>query len=298
MRGDAGWLGGAAYNRGHMIPIEEISMVLAEPAWTAAPAETDPRYFRTWQQVSLGLQRALRAWIPARYFEETVERYEDRVQAYPLVVYAACRACYGRPRTEFTYDIADSGILPAACRGIGRAMQVVLDRIAKRLYEADRPELARRYAPVWHQDILAEVQKKPKRLLRLLASEAAVINGVIDLGTSRDARAAIRFSRTATLALRTVYGMDMRSLAGNILEETTGVLERQHDTARGVEHVVDGGIFENCDTGLRGIGLARSPHAGIARDEDGDYGDAGGGGQMSDAGVVTDVHSSASEPAG
>jgi len=280
-----------------MIPIEEISTMLAQPAWTAAPAETDLRYFQTWQRVSLALQRSLRAWIPALFYEDIVKDYEDRAQAYPLVVFEACRPCYGRPRTEFTYDIADPGILPAACRGIGRAMQVVLDRVARRLHDTGRPELGRRYAPVWHQDILAAVQKKPKRLLRLLASEAAVINGVIDLGTARDSRAGSRFSRTATLALRVVHGTDMRVLTRNILGETTRLLELQHDAARGIEHGIHGGLLEYRDARLDRIGLARSPNAGIARDENSDYGDAGSGGQVGDAGVVPDIHAGLGEPA-
>ncbi len=221
-----------------MILTEAIPMALAHAAWTGAPAETDPLYFQTWQRVSLALQRGLRAWIPAMYFRDSVERYEDREEAYQLVVYEACRACYGRPRTEFTYDIADPATLPAAFRGIGRAMQTVLERIAKRLHEAERHQLARRYAPVWHLDILAVVQKKPKRLMGLLASEAAVINAVIDMGTIRDAKAANRFSRTANSALRAVYGTDMRSLAGSVLGETTRALAIQTEAAHGAEYIL------------------------------------------------------------
>jgi hypothetical protein len=42
-------------------------LVVLDPAWRSAPAERDPRYFQTWQQTSLALQRAMRKWIPAIY---------------------------------------------------------------------------------------------------------------------------------------------------------------------------------------------------------------------------------------
>src|SRR5579871_2596988 len=90
-----------------------------------APAERDPRYFRTWQRVSLALQKSLRQWIPELYFRD-LERFQERSEAYQLIVYGACRPFYGRPRTEFTYDIADPETLPLALKNIGHSIRVVL----------------------------------------------------------------------------------------------------------------------------------------------------------------------------
>src|SRR5579863_201897 len=128
-------------------------LVALRPAWKNAPGERDPRYFQAWQQTSLALQRALRNWIPEIYFRDTA-RYEDRDASYPLIVYQATRLCFGRARTEFTYDVADPETLPAAFRMIGQALRKVLTGVETELHESGRPELARRYAPVWHQDIL------------------------------------------------------------------------------------------------------------------------------------------------
>jgi hypothetical protein len=203
------------------------TLVLTAAPWKGAPDERDPRYFQAWQRVSVALQKAVRAWIPKQYFT-SVERYEDRDAAYPMVVYEACRPCFGRPRTEFTYDAADQETLPAACRMIGRAMQSVLARAEKRLYEAGKPTLAHRYAPVWHQDILAAVRKRPKPLAGLLADEGVLINAVIDLGAGRSVEAVSRFSKAANAALRSVYGQDMRMLAVRALEEATKVLADFH----------------------------------------------------------------------
>ena len=93
---------------------DRAAMLLAtHPAWMNAPDELQPRYFQTWQGVSLALQKALRTWIPEIYFRDPA-RYEDRDAAFPLLVYAASRPCRGRPRTEFTYDVVDPQVLPNA----------------------------------------------------------------------------------------------------------------------------------------------------------------------------------------
>jgi hypothetical protein len=193
------------------------------------PAETDPRYFRAWQRVSLHLQKKLRTAMPEAYFRDDVARYEDREEAYQLVIYEACRVFYGRPRTEFTYDVADPITLPVALRAIGRAIQAVLARIEKRLFESGRAELSRRYAPVWYEDILRAVKKKPKRLIGLLACESALINAVIDWGTMRTAAAEKRFYRAVVSAAR-VYRVDVQS----ILEAMDSL-----------DDVLDGGVLEN-----------------------------------------------------
>jgi hypothetical protein len=204
---------------------EHAATLLAlHPAWRDAPGELHPRYFQTWQEVSSALQQALRKWIPQTYFHDPA-RYEDREAAYPLLVYAASRLCPGRPRTEFTYDIADPETLPRALNMIGTALQGVLHTVACRLHEAGRPELARRYGPVWHQDVLRAVQKRPRPFTMLLGDEAILINAVIDLGTARRLEGVKPFAKAAHAALRNLYGLDLRPLAARALEEATTVLE-------------------------------------------------------------------------
>ncbi len=211
---------------------EEISAMLNRAPWTDAPAERDPRYFQTWQRVSLAIQKGLRAWIPELYFRNHIELYEDRESANHLVVYEACRLYYGRPKTEFTYDVADPETLPRACRTIGRAMQSVLGRIEKRLQESGRAELGRRYKPVWHQDILRAVLKKPKPLVQLLANESLLIDAVIDLGTSRSAASVSRLIRAEGIALRRVFGTDMRKLGVNVMAEAALAVEGETEDFR------------------------------------------------------------------
>ena len=199
-------------------------LLSADPAWHSAPAEITTGYFPAWQQVSLALQRALRVWIPAVYFRDAA-RWEDRPAAYPLLVYAASRLCHGRPRTEFTYDIADPETLPRAMFMIGQSLQRVLADVERRLAGEGRPQLARRYAPIWYEDILRAVRGKPRPLIALLGDEAALVNSVIDLGSARRLGAVKPFARSASLALRTVYGMDLRTLAVPVLAEATKALQ-------------------------------------------------------------------------
>jgi hypothetical protein len=200
------------------------AMLLAtHPAWMNAPDELQPRYFQTWQEVSLALQVALRSWIPEIYFRDAA-RYEDRDAAFPLLVYAASRPCRGRPRTEFTYDVVDPEVLPNALHLIGTSLQNVLRRVESYLHQCGRPELARRYAPLWHQDVLRAVQKRPRQFVGLLGDEAAVVSAVIDFGTAGGMQAVKPFAKSANLALRNMYGEDLRPLAFKALEEATRAL--------------------------------------------------------------------------
>ena len=184
---------------------DRTAMLLAtHPAWTGAPDERHPEYFRAWQAVSLAAQKALRRWIPENYFRDPA-RYEDRDTAFPLLVYAASRPCRGRPRSEFTYDLADAEVLQRALNQIGSSLQSVLEIVERSLYDCGRPALARRYAPRWHQDVLRAVQKKPRPLLGLLGNEAAVVNALVSLGSGRHMRAVKPFARSANMALRTTW---------------------------------------------------------------------------------------------
>ena len=267
--------------------MELISPVLAERILQNAPRERHPRYFRTWQRVSLALQRALRKWIPERYFLDS-RRFEDRDAAYPMLVYAACRLCYGRPRTEFTYDVADPRAVSSAMHNIGSTLKLVLELVEKRLRDEDKNELGRRYSVIWRQDILREVKKKPKMLITLLATEANVIDAVIDFGTSGDPR---RFSRFSKAALRSVLGDDLLDLVPRVLEESDRVLAELK--ASGFSNLLDFRIAHGDDAIS-----ARRPDLWIGGEKDRDDRNADGGGQVSDPGIVADVDARGCEPAG
>lgn len=202
---------------------------LTDPLWRAAPPERDPEYFPTWQRVSLALQRWLRDQTAARYFRDPA-RFADRAECYPLIVYQACRPFFGRPRTEFTYDLRDfpwcEDSLEASWKLTGRGIQRVLSGIEQRLLDLGQESLARRYSPVWHEDVLVAVRRKPKAYASLLAREAAVINAVIDLGTQPKVANVNRSAKIVNLQLRKFHGEDMRALGCGVFEEATRALAR------------------------------------------------------------------------
>ncbi len=217
------------------------TLALTHPAWTAAPSEREPFYFPVWRGVSVALQRSLRAWIAAEYFRD-LARYQDRDSAYPMVLYTASRLYYGRPRTEFTYDLSDypdcENTLAAACKMIGNMLQAKMANAESLLWDAGMPAVSRRYAPVWHQDVMAAVRKKPQRFVALLAAESVLINALIGLGTERSATAVNRFAKAANRGLRNIYGMDLRKLGVSVLHEATRVLGAQQ-TAGGGQNVIN-----------------------------------------------------------
>jgi hypothetical protein len=271
---------------------------LADPSWRNAPSERDPGYFWAWQHVSLALQRWLRDQVACKYLEDLAQ-FENRPAAYPVIVYQASRLCHGRPRTEFTYDLRDypecRTTLAASWKLTGRAIQAVLRRIEQRLYMAGMTELAHRYAPVWHQDVLVAVKKKPKPYVDLLMAESAIINAAIDLGTERSVEAANRFAKTVRLNLRKLYGMDLQVLGAGALEEATRVLAQ--DRARRSDHLSDTGPLQNSHA-ARDLLAAGSPDARIAGEEDRDHRRTHGGCQMRDPGVVADEDARRRDPAG
>jgi hypothetical protein len=266
---------------------------LTDPHWRSAPTERDPDYFRAWQRVSLALQRWLRDRISDRYFED-LARFADRPAAYPMIVYRASRLCHGRPGTEFTYDLRDypecRTTLAASWNLSGRAIQAVLRGIEERLHEAGLNQLAHRYAPVWHQDVLEAVKKKPETYVDLLMTESALINAAIDLGTARDLPAAHRFRKTAHLNLRKLCGMDLENLGVGILSEATRILA--HADASGVHDFSDTGALQ--DRNVRSPG---SPDARIADEKDRDNRRPHGGCQVGDAGIIADIDPRRGDPA-
>jgi hypothetical protein len=202
-------------------------LAFTDPMWAGVPKETDPEYFHVWQRVSLALQKSLRTWIAETYFED-LARFDDRSAAYPMLVYESARLYHGKPPLDFTYDLHDYPhcllTLALALKLTGRALQANLAQTERRLHDSGNAALARRYAPRWYQDILRGVRARPRAFIELLAAERRLIDAVVDLGANRTASGVNRFARSASQALRNVYGMDLRELGLRALHLTTEIL--------------------------------------------------------------------------
>jgi len=202
-------------------------LALADPVWMNAPTVTDLNYFPIWQNVSMTLQARLREWIPVEYFCDST-RYENRSMGYTLVLYQAARVCHGRPRGDFTYDLRDYPVcqntIEQATKMTGLRLHSLLEAIEERLLKEEKPDLARRYSPIWHEDVVVAVRQKPRLFIQLLTAESKFINALVELGLNRTSAGLHRFSKLANQALRKVCGMDLRHLGVRALEETTKVL--------------------------------------------------------------------------
>jgi hypothetical protein len=199
----------------------------------------------------------LRDRIAEEFFRDP-GRFEDRVDCYPMIVYQACRPFFGRPRTEFAYDVRDfpwcEDTLASSWKLTGRGLQRVLAGIEARLRELGNEQLARRYSPVWFEDVLVAVQRRPKPYADLLARESAIINAVIDLGTQPKVASVNRSAKIINQQLRKVHGpknaMDMRAIGYGVFEEATRALAQQ--AAGEGENLAGAWPLENADVRTSG----------------------------------------------
>ena len=84
-----------------------------------------------------------------------------------------------------------------------------------------------------------------------------------------------------------------RTRALTLAPQNTSSLRKYSQLSSGSDDGIDGGIFENGNAIA-----ARGPEAWVGRQEDGDGGDAGGSGEVSDAGIVADEEPRSGEEAG
>jgi len=236
-------------------PIQEF-LALAQ----GTPAERDPMYFRTWQRVSVALQRMIRLCV----FENTFESWR--------------RARIGRRLTASSRSLPPSflrtpsgGFRVRFLRTANHRRRMPHDRprnadqartVGATVARSGQVRIARRYAPVWQQDILRAAQKKPQRLAELLARESVLINALIDFGTMRDLPGRRDFRKRQPLGAR-VFGLEPDEFERRVLAEAGRALDRG---SSGADDIGDPRILED-----DGLGAARSPDSRVGGDEDGDH---------------------------
>lgn len=236
------------------------TLVMTDPLWTEMPPERDPENFRIWRRVAVHIQRWIRERVAEEYFRD-IDRLADRRIAYPMVVYQACRPCFGKSRNDLIYDLRDypwcDDTLRQSWKMLGRPLERCLAVYEERLERAGRRDLSFRYSPAFNEDILIAVKRKPKRYADLLARESRLLSDLIDMGSQRTVESVNRFARTLDRTLRKMHGCDMRHLGVPLLEETTRILEEKH--ADYTENVIDIGAYQNTH-----VRAARGPDHRIA----------------------------------
>jgi hypothetical protein len=272
------------------------TLALTDPRWKSAPVPGEQNYDSTWHRVSLAIQRGLRSWI-AREFLADPARCEDRAAGYSVAMYQASRPFQGRNRArgEFAYDMraypTNRTMLKEALKLTGRATQSALAEFERVLLAAGKPELARRYAPLWYEDVQVAVRQRPRLLVQLLAADATVVNAVVDLAAEPSCTNVNRTARLINGALRNILGIDMRKLGVLVFEEATSTLERIQQG--GGEDLLDARPPEHA-----GMPSAGRPHTWVGSQEDGQDGSTHGSGEMRDSGIIANVQTRRGEPAG
>jgi hypothetical protein len=268
------------------------TLALIDPAWQNTPPERKGDYHQVWHRVSHAVQRALKAGIAAEYFCD-LSRLQSRDAAYTMIVYQSSRAYIAKSRHRFTYDLEEYPLCPAVVSAattlIGARVEGVLEQLHQRLLDADELDLARRYTPAWHPDIVNAIRKKPRRFLDLLMREAQIVNAVIEMGTDRTVPGVHNCARKINTVLRRVQGVDMRRVGVTLLEAATEALTQSPGS--GGQDVFDAGILQDL-----GMSSARRPDARIGSEKYGDDRDTHRGGQMSNPGIVTDIQTGGGEP--
>lgn len=265
---------------------------LMDPAWRQAPKPAHATYFPVWQKVSIALQRSLKRSLAGAYLSDP-ERCADRKTGYPVAAYRTSRACYGRPKTEFTYDLRDypecKTTLTAAFKLTGRGTQAFLAELEAQLIAAGHPDVARWYAPVWYEDILVAARRKPKIFVDLLAKESAIVNAIIDLGSDPTVATINRTSRIVNANLRSVLGLDLRRMGAALFDEAVRVLAEAH--ADGFDDLGNVRLNQHADVRTPG-----RPNPRIGSQEDGDHRSAHGRGQMGNARIVPHIQPRLGQP--
>jgi hypothetical protein len=282
------------------------TLALTDPAWIHAPSEREHAYHEVWHRVSVAVQRALKEAIADAYFRD-LSRLQMRDSAYSMVVYQSSRAFTAKARHRFTYDLRDypdcRPVVAAATMQIGARVERVLEQLQRRLIDAGQSELARRYTPAWHPDVVNSVRRKPRRLLDLLMREAEIVNAIVDMGADRTHLAVYSCARKINTVLRCIQRMDIRNVGVELLETATRALTQSPTQASaqapvqemaGFGHdVFDAGAFEHRD-----VNAARRPDLRVGGQEDGDDRDPDSRSQMGDARIVADVQPGGREPSG
>lgn len=268
------------------------TLAFTDPAWKNTPREREPAYHEVWHRVSATVQRTLKEGMAEEYFRD-LSRLETRDSAYTMIVYQSSRAFTGKARHRYTYDLRDypacRPAVAASTAQIGGRMKTILEQIHRRLIDAGRPALARRYTPAWHPDIISAVRRKPRRFLDLLMREAEIVDAVIELGTERTTLAVYSCARKINAVLRCIQGADLRTVGVTLLQAATAVLAQTVE--RGHQNIFDARVLEGCNAIA-----ARGPYARIGSQKYRNDGDTYRGRQVPDAGIVADIQTGGGEP--
>lgn len=234
-------------------PEAEVSIALHLPSADAspffeAPRQRSPEYYEAFGQVSLAIQRALRAWLPYMLFSEP-DRYGDFETAYPMLAYQAGRPFLRKGSPEFTYDVMNPESVQRALRSASSPLAELLQSAAALLAACGREAIAHRYRRLEPKALLEAVKRSPRAFQSLLAAEACFVEEIIKFALEarllreepaeaprRLYRLVAQFTESLHQRLRRLYrGLSAVSLGSLVLLEASQALSRAHGTPAPLE---------------------------------------------------------------
>jgi hypothetical protein len=140
-------------------------------AWGQMPLKRDPYYLDHCTRLSLALQEMGRYWLPALCLADGA-RYDAPATVWPVLVYAASQPSVDRKRAQYGYDpMSPYSVQRAAATALAQ-LPALLTPIHRALHAAGRAQTAEHYAPTRARQIVAAVERHPRRFASLLAGDA------------------------------------------------------------------------------------------------------------------------------
>ena len=214
-----------------MTPQDE-NLIPLDP-WFDAPPDRTTAFYPVLLHASRGFYGALRAHIPALYFQN-IERFRDSRTAYPMLIYWASRASSRKDRADFGYDVLSDRDMDRFYRVAGRHLRKILPGVRLRLQQEGHADWAKKYNQRDVPGLIRDV-RSVKRYWRwvhnMLVAEQAMFNAFLKLRGQGGRRPKSRLIRTRRFHkklrsfLRRFYGKnDFSELADIILKAANDAL--------------------------------------------------------------------------
>ncbi|MCC6588830.1 MAG: hypothetical protein IT168_19185 [Bryobacterales bacterium] len=147
-------------------------------AWLALPDERSEEFFDFVSEASIGLQRALRTWIPYHVMDPKKFSYDA---GHALLAYAVLRPFRSSKSKQYVRDILDLESVRRSLRHIKRKLAHRMLAVGQYLDEREDPELKRWYVPQLTDRILGNMNRMPKHFGGLLAGESHLVDEIIGI---------------------------------------------------------------------------------------------------------------------
>jgi hypothetical protein len=211
----------------------DLRFLKPDARWFSAPDECGSDFLPAFCAISRAVQIALREGLPPAYFQR-LDDFQDRQRANAILLFQATPPFRARVSTDLTYDVLNPGMLGILARRAKPRLTQLLTAVEAKLHAAGQIELAKEYAPLRVQDILASVKRlarSRKCLFSLIRGEGVLVDALVQLAgapelTGRRQRARMAsFSRKWQVELRHICsGKDFSFLASAILDAATQAL--------------------------------------------------------------------------